>query len=98
MNLLGQGFSHLLSDQNRIKRVELQLAEFAWRRFAKLHQFENPQRSRYTKLLLTAEENPKVIAVSLGNSTIVLTLDIYSHVLPTMQRNATDKLKKLLFP
>lgn len=54
-------------------------------------------RHTHATLLLTAEENPKVVAERLGHSTIVLTLDTYSHVLPTIQRNATDKLEKLLF-
>jgi integrase len=40
-------------------------------------------------LLLIAEER-------LGHSTIVLTLDTYSHVLPTMQQGATARLDKLL--
>ncbi len=48
-------------------------------------------------LLLLAEENPKVVAERLGHSTVVLTLDTYSHVLPTMQKSATDKLDKMLY-
>lgn len=48
-------------------------------------------------LLLIAEENPKVVSERLGHSTIVLTLDTYSHVLPTMQQNATAKLEKMLY-
>jgi len=47
-------------------------------------------------LLLIAEENPKVVSERLGHSTIVLTLDTYSHVLPTMQQGATARLDKLL--
>lgn len=54
-------------------------------------------RHTHATLLLMLEENPKVVAERLGHSTIVLTLDTYSHVLPTMQRKATDKLEKLLF-
>jgi len=54
-------------------------------------------RHTHATLLLTAEENPKVVAERLGHSTIVLTLDTYSHVLPTMQKKATDKLEKMLF-
>jgi integrase len=45
---------------------------------------------------LTAEENPKVVSERLGHSTIVLTLDTYAHVLPTMQQQATAGLAKLL--
>ena len=48
-------------------------------------------------LLLMAEENPKVVSERLGHSTIVLTLDTYSHVLPTMQQQATARLEKLLY-
>ena len=48
-------------------------------------------------LLLTAGENPKVVSERLGHASIVLTLDIYSHVLPSMQQAATDKLERILF-
>lgn len=48
-------------------------------------------------LLLLALENPKVVAERLGHSTVVLTLDTYSHVLPSMQKSATDKLEKMLY-
>ena len=48
-------------------------------------------------LLLSAGENPKVVSERLGYASIVLTLDTYSHVLPTMQKTATDKMEKLMF-
>ena len=48
-------------------------------------------------LLLSAGENPKVVSERLGHSTITLTLDTYSHVLPDMQQGASDKLEHLLF-
>ena len=48
-------------------------------------------------LLLLAGENAKVISERLGHSSIVMTLDIYSHVLPSMQQAATGKLEKMLF-
>ena len=47
-------------------------------------------------LLLVAEENPKVVSERLGHSTVVLTLDTYSHVMPTMQQTATARLEKLI--
>jgi len=47
-------------------------------------------------LLLAAGENPKVVSERLGHSSIVLTLDCYSHVLPTMQDAATQKLAAIL--
>ncbi len=48
-------------------------------------------------LLLQAGVNPKVVSERLGHSTIVLTLDVYSHVLPTMQQDATVRLEKMIF-
>jgi integrase len=45
---------------------------------------------------LSAGENPKVVSERLGHASIVLTLDTYSHVLPTMQKTATDKIEKLM--
>ena len=47
-------------------------------------------------LLLAAGENPKVVSERLGHASIVLTLDTYSHVLPSMQKSATDKLEGIL--
>jgi len=47
-------------------------------------------------LLLMAGEHPKVVSERLGHSSIVITLDTYSAVLPTMQEQATEKLAALL--
>lgn len=48
-------------------------------------------------LLLVAGENPKVVSERLGHASVVLTLDTYSHVLPSMQQAATEKLERVLF-
>ncbi len=48
-------------------------------------------------LMLASGENAKVVAERLGHASIVLTLDTYSHVLPTMQKDASDRLETLLF-
>lgn len=48
-------------------------------------------------LLLAANEHPKVVSERLGHASITLTLDTYSHVLPSMQQAASDKLESLLF-
>ena len=48
-------------------------------------------------LLLAAGENPKVVSERLGHASVVLTLDTYSHVLPSMQQAATRKLEQILF-
>ncbi|MGI8638328.1 MAG: site-specific integrase [Pyrinomonadaceae bacterium] len=48
-------------------------------------------------LLLQAGVNPKIVSERLGHSTIVLTLDVYSHVLPSMQKDATEQLEGMIF-
>jgi hypothetical protein len=48
-------------------------------------------------LLLLEGENPKIVSERLGHASIAETLDTYSHVLPTMQRGASDKLARVLF-
>jgi len=48
-------------------------------------------------LLLTEGTNPKVVAERLGHSSTAMTMDIYSHVLPSLQQEATERLENLLF-
>jgi integrase len=40
--------------------------------------------------------HPKAVAEMLGHSQIAVTLDLYSHVTPTMQREATAALDAIL--
>ena len=47
-------------------------------------------------LLLSLGVHPKVVQELLGHSQISMTLDIYSHVLPTMQKEAMERLTKAL--
>jgi integrase len=48
-------------------------------------------------LLLLAGEHPKVVSERLGHSTVALTLDTYSHALPTLQQQATEKIASVLY-
>ena len=47
-------------------------------------------------LLLSRNVNPKIVSEMLGHATIAITLDTYSHVLPTMQDSATRALEDAL--
>jgi integrase len=47
-------------------------------------------------LLLSQNVHPKVVQEILGHSQIRLTLDTYSHVIPSMQSDAADKMNGLL--
>ncbi|MCY4355371.1 MAG: tyrosine-type recombinase/integrase [Truepera sp.] len=48
-------------------------------------------------LLLQVDVHPKVVSERLGHASITLTLDTYSHVLPSMQQEASDRLERLLY-
>jgi len=47
-------------------------------------------------ILLMLGENPKVVADRLGHSSVSMTLDVYSHVLPHIQDNATEKMANVM--
>jgi integrase len=47
-------------------------------------------------LLLSLGVHPKVVQELLGHTQISMTMDIYSHVLPSMQHDAVSKLNDLL--
>ena len=47
-------------------------------------------------LLLSRNVNPKIVSEMLGHSSIAITLDTYSHVLPTMQESAIRALEDAL--
>jgi integrase len=47
-------------------------------------------------LMLRAGEHPKVVQERLGHSKIGTTLDLYSHLAPTMQAEAAKRLGALL--
>lgn len=46
-------------------------------------------------ILLAAGVHPKIVQERLGHSSIQLTMDTYSHVLPTMQQDAATKLNHI---
>jgi integrase len=47
-------------------------------------------------LLMSQGLSPKIVSERLGHANINITLGTYSHVLPTMQQEASEKLEKLL--
>ena len=49
-------------------------------------------------MLLSAGVHPKVVQERLGHAQISITLDTYSHVLPSMQREAAEKFDEMLKP
>lgn len=47
-------------------------------------------------LLLGRGVHPKIVSEMLGHSTVAITLDLYLHVTPTMQREAAATMDELL--
>jgi integrase len=54
-------------------------------------------RHTHATLLLLAGVNPKIVSERLGHASVMLTLDVYSHVLPGMQAESARQLDSMLF-
>ncbi len=68
------------------------LAQVAGLRPLRLHDL----RHTYATIALAAGTHPKVVAERLGHATIAVTLDIYSHVIPSLQEEAAAHLANLI--
>lgn len=53
-------------------------------------------RHTHATLMLRANINPKIVSERLGHANVGTTLNIYSHVLPDIQRSAIDELNKMM--
>jgi integrase len=53
-------------------------------------------RYAFATLALQAGMNPKVVSEALGHSSVTITLDTYSHVLPNMQDELAIAVENLL--
>ena len=47
-------------------------------------------------MALQAGKNPKVVSEALGHSSVTITLDTYSHVLPNMQDDLAIAVENIL--
>jgi integrase len=72
----------------------------AWRTMQKSYKPETAPiitfhdlRHTHASMLLSQGEHPKVVSERLGHSTITITMDTYSHLLPHMQENAAVSLE-----
>jgi integrase len=72
------------------------LATECWTRRKGLPCWEKLLKVGKATLLLTKNVNPKVVSELLGHATIAITLDTYSHVLPTMQKSAAAAMEDAL--
>ena len=53
-------------------------------------------RHSHATLLLSVGENPKIVSERLGHTTVSMTLDTYSHVLPDMQQATAERIDEVL--
>jgi integrase/predicted RNA-binding Zn-ribbon protein involved in translation (DUF1610 family) len=53
-------------------------------------------RHSYATLALASGINPRIVSGRLGHSTVALTLDVYSHVVPQQDRQAAEAIAALL--
>ena len=53
-------------------------------------------RHTHATLALRAHVHPKIVSERLGHSTVAITLDTYSHCIPSMQREAAEAIGALL--
>ena len=60
------------------------------------HQRFHDLRHACASLLLAQGVHPRVVMETLGHSQISLTMDTYSHVMPSLQREAADKIDAIL--
>ena len=79
---LDQGQLHVMF-QNFLKEADLPPMRF------------HDLRHSAATFLLSMGVHPKVVQEILGHSTIGMTMDTYSHVLPSMQIEAMDKMDNL---
>jgi integrase len=79
-------------DPHELSRAFGKLMEAMGRNGIRFHDL----RHAYATLMLTLDIHLKVVSESLGHSTIGITLDLYSHVVPTLQSDAARKMNRLL--
>lgn len=53
-------------------------------------------RHTHATLALKAGGHPKVVSERLGHATVAITLDTYSHMVPSMQRDLAEDVAALL--
>ena len=54
-------------------------------------------RHTHATLALQAGIHPKIVSERLGHSAVSFTLDVYSHALPHMQQEASERIGRLIF-
>jgi integrase len=75
---------------NSVTRAFQEIAESVGLKGARLHDF----RHAHATILLQQGVHPKIVQERLGHSSVSTTLDIYSHVVPSLQEAAARKFEE----
>ncbi len=92
----GAGLSHPSGrpwDQRNLQRALDRVLARAGLGHLRVHDL----RHTHATLLLVTGVNPQVVQERLGHAQITLTLETYSHVLPELQREAAERVGRVLF-
>lgn len=79
-------------DPSHLRRAWARIVKNAGLPYLKFHDCRHVSAT----LALQAGINPKVVSERLGHSSVSLTLDVYSSVLPTLQAGAAEAVEQLV--
>ncbi len=81
-----------MDGNNLVKRIFMSSIKRADLRRIRWHDL----RHSYAAALISGGENPKFVQKQLGHSSIQVTMDIYAHLLPEIEREAPQRLERIL--
>ncbi|SQB33960.1 tyrosine-type recombinase/integrase [Clostridium cochlearium] len=81
---VGRNYRRVLKDYKICEELNIPIIRF------------HDLRHTHATLMLKANIHPKIVADRLGHSSIKMTLDTYSHILPDMQQDAIEKLNNMI--
>lgn len=81
------------ANSNNIRRIFRAIAKRAELPKIRIHDM----RHTHATLLLLQGVNPKIVSERLGHADVRITLDTYSHLLPSMQKETAENFGKMLF-
>lgn len=89
----------LVVDSGEGRPVNPDTLSAGWARHMRKHKLPQVRfhdlRHAHATLMLTQGVHPKVVSERLGHASIGITLDTYSHVLPTLQKEAAEAFDQL---
>lgn len=61
-----------------------------------MHLAPSSLRPVHATMLLSQGVHPKIVSERLGHASVMITLDVYSHVLPSLQADAAELVDQAL--